>query len=215
MVYNKTKRNLEKAAGIVGVVFSSITVFVYAIAAVMAIIWAWNFNSITVFVGYNGSYPIYETIDYTAMYIGLFFACLIMFAFSLVTLILSAKVIKTPVEEDGTIKNRKGLRICCLVFSILSGFLVSAGLMIAVLCLKDVPGQKAQNTQNNQASVKVSPVQKVAEPRVIQPVVNNAQKEQEFVKRLNELKDLNSLEIFDEATLKKCINKLIEDYLKK
>ena len=54
-------------------------------------------------------------------------------AFAVTNLIISAKLIKSPVKPDGRVVNRNGLRIVFAVFSFLDGQWVTLALMIAVL----------------------------------------------------------------------------------
>ena len=117
MVYNKTKRKIEKASGIFGTVFSSL-LFVF-----------WALFVFAVFHGIFNHY-FYPKMSQVLIIFSEFF-------FSLLSLIFYAMVIKSPVQFDETIKNRKAIRICTIIFSVLSGQLATAGLMIVVLCMKD------------------------------------------------------------------------------
>ncbi|MBQ7466964.1 MAG: hypothetical protein IJS74_02700 [Clostridia bacterium] len=138
MEYNKTKRGLEKAAGIVGVVASSILILTFIILLIYCITQSGTYE----YEYYDHFGDVHTYVEYInpqiATFIGLYcFICIFNIALNILALIFSAKVIKTPVQADGTITQRNGSRISMLVFNILTGKLVSAGLMIAVLCLKD------------------------------------------------------------------------------
>ena len=172
MTYNKTKRGLEKAAGIVGTIVSSISLVVYAL-------FAFTFMMAD---PYNRPVPYSEPKE---TYVILFVTLTVI---SILSLIFSAKVIKSPVQEDGSIEPRTSKRVCMLVFNILSGQIVSSGLMIAVLCLKD------------EASAKKSNPTKIQQTNSIDG-------------KLAELKHLKELGVIDEETYKKSVQKLIKDIM--
>jgi len=178
MVYNKTKRGLEMASGIVGVVVSSILSLVFLYYLIVTII----------FIGYYpwiAGYLIAEIIVYT-----------LLSAFSVLSLIFYASVIKSPVQADGTIKQRKGRRICVVVFSVLTLQWVTAGLMIAVLCLKDSQLANPAQSQSAQAQIHMQ-----------------TQAPQTLDAKVAELKHLKELGVLDEESYKKAINKLIQNIL--
>ena len=178
MVYNKTKRGLEKAAGIVGVVVSSIETLIFLYYAALT----------TSIMAYYGGVPI--------AYAWLLSEYLLFFAFSLISLIFYASVIKSPVQADGTIKQRKGRRICVVVFSFLSAQWVTMGLMIAVLCLKDLQTAVAEPSQSPQTHVS-TPIQV---PQTLDV-------------KIAELKHLKELGVLDDETYKKAVNKILRDVL--
>ena len=181
MVYNKTKRGLEKAAGIVGVVVSALEILVLLIAMI----------DLAAMSAYEAAYYGYTLYGPSALVL------ILPIGFALASLILSALVIKTPVQPDGIVKQRNGLRICMLVFLLLDGQWVAAGLMIAVLCLKDVKPA----VQNNQKVANVSvPVTGAEMPRTID-------------EKVAELKHLKELGVLDDDTYKKAINKILKDIL--
>ena len=170
MTYNKTKRGLEKAAGIVGTIVSSISLVIFAIYLIMLVTMP---SRLPIPYGVGSSYTI---------------SCLILITIDVLSLIFSAKVIKSPVQEDGSIEPRTSKRVCMLVFNILSGQIVSSGLMIAVLCLKD------------EASAKKSSSTKIQQTNSIDG-------------KLAELKHLKELGVIDEETYKKSVQKLIKDIM--
>ncbi|MBQ7579168.1 MAG: hypothetical protein IJT25_01405 [Clostridia bacterium] len=182
MVYNKTKRGLEKAAGIVGTVASSLEIlglFIYEIIFISAII------------NFSGPVKVGEIVVTSAEMLAPYvIAILLPLAFSICCLIFSAKVIKSPVLADGRVLNRKGTRIAMLVFSLLSGHLVSAGLMIAVLCLKDL----------------VNPSQTVSGNIVGQ----SAPQANSLDTKVAELKHLKELGVISEEQYNTAINRVIE-----
>lgn len=204
MEYNKTKRGLEKAAGILTIVVSAIEI-VALILYFMAIL------HVTVIVDYNvdswGRYttPIYgSAINYGS------FMLLFPIAFSVITLILGAKLIKSPVQADGTIKNRNGIRITALVFAILNGQWVTTGLLIAVLCLKDfkAPSQQIGEFAGNVAgSTKNTYAAKVS-------ATQNQNSIQSIDSKISELKHLKELGVIDDEAYNKAIDKIINDYKK-
>lgn len=193
MVFNKTKRGLEKGAAIFSVVMYSIQILIYFVLTIEGIIifsnpYGYYYGNIYY------SYGTIQTIGMTYALIGI-----ILLAFCIVGLILSAKLIKTPLQPDGIVKKRNGLRITLLVFSILSGNFITAGLLIAVLCLKDV-----------------KPAQEDAQPSVA--VAGNniapAQANTSIDAKLAKLKEFKELGIIDDEAYKKAIAKIIKDALK-
>ena len=179
MEYNKTKRGLEKASGIVGVVISSIVTVLWLYEVIVCI---------SLFVTWG-------------MYSSLLMTYLIMYfielAFSVVTLITYASVIKSPVQEDGTIKPTKGRRICVVVFSALTAQWVTMGLMIAVLCMKDFKdGQPSYTTNVGYQGQR--PVQ--AAPSSIDG-------------KIAELKHLKELGVIDEEGYKKAVERLLKQII--
>ena len=131
MEYNKTKRGLEKAAGILTIVVSAIEIL-FLLIYMIVILTTKEVSS----VAYNYSTHTWEYVYITVFNVA---GLLLIFpiAFSIVTLIFGAKLIKSPVNPDGSVSNRTGLRITTLVFAILNGQWITTGLLIAVLCLKD------------------------------------------------------------------------------
>ena len=124
MEYNKTKRGLEKAAGIVGVIVSSIEILTFLIIMILCL-------KVDSYNPYNAPLP--------GIAGPLALILIIPIGICVANLILGAKVIKSPVQEDGSVKPRSGIRICFIVFSFLDAQWVTFGLMIAVICLKDFP----------------------------------------------------------------------------
>lgn len=172
MQYNKTKRGLEKAAAILGIIVSAMDIIAFFILFILGLIYS-------------------TSMDYlTYMYASTFIATgIIGIAAAIPTLIISIMLVKSPIDENGNLKNRNGIRIGLLVLSILSGSLVVAGLLIAVLCLKDFVGKpQTQSTQNNQ-------IKTVEE-------------------KLAQIKNLKELGVIDDETYKKAVQKVFNDVLK-
>lgn len=178
MEYNKVKRGLEKGAAIYSTVINAIEIVTFF----AFIIYGIELMSL----GY------YEAIYFGTIYLSLGIS---MFLLSIPKLILSIFLIKTPVQEDGTIKNTNGIRIALLVLSFLSENWITTGLMIAVLCLKDVITPKA--TQNVQYV-------KVAQPQP-QPQQNSIEG------KIAQLKQLKELGVITDDVYKKAIEKIISE----
>ena len=150
MEYNKSKKVLEKIAGILGIISASI----YMIAAIVLVINA--------FAAFGGAYD-YEYYDYyygmwmyeDRSYLGIPFMVIgiPLLAMAILMLIFSIQIVKSPYLPNGELRKKQPARIWVLVLSILMGDLVVMGLMIAVLCLKDFKEANAQqqdvSAQNN------------------------------------------------------------------
>ncbi len=175
MQYNKTKRGIEKTAGILGVVAYSFSIIVYI--ALISLGCSFS-NSDNIIIAEQG---------YSFIMLGIFYLPI-----SIAALILSTFLIKSPIDEHGILKNRNGLRIALLVLSILATSWVMTGLLIAVLCLKDFVEQtQIQNAQNVQAKT----------PNTVE-------------EKLAQIKNLKDLGVIDEATYKKAVQKVVNDFLK-
>ncbi len=205
MVYNKTKRGLEKAAGIVGVVLSSIVLIVLLVYTgilinAIRLISAYEYYEYDYLIGYTKG----QLISYLFIYI----AFMIIY---ISNIILCANVIKSPVQSDGTIRPTKDLRICTLVFCIISGLWVPAGIMIAVLCLKDVQ-EVSQIIPQIQPTVQIDPAKQMQTVQVAPaqqlPTQTN---EPSIESKIAELKHLKDLGVIDEDVYKKAIEKMIND----
>ncbi len=195
MVYNKTKRGLEKAAGIVGVITSALEIVGGLACVILGILYyAGTFNE-TLFDYVNGSYEVVGYAIYVYLGTPYLVLGLLLLAMSIVTLVCCAKIIKTPLLASGTVKPRNGIRITALVFTILNGSWVTAGLLIAVLCLKDfVDEQATEETCATMAN-------------------NDAKAENDFYTKIKEVKHLKELGIIDETIFKKSINKIVDDII--
>ena len=159
MVYNKTKRGLELAAGIVGIVGSAI--------------------SIVCFIYYFG-WCVY-VMTTTAILL-----MILLFAVEVCSLIFSSLIIKSPFK-NGIVKKTTGIRVCAMVFAGLTGNLITLGLMIAVVCLKDLVDEPA---------------------KVTTATVNNSTT---IDSKIAELKRFKELGIIDDAQYEKAITKIIEE----
>lgn len=140
MKYNKTKRGLEIAGGIVGVVGSSCEI-IYCLYMLIYI------NNI--------SY-----IFTKESYIALMSLGIILILFGAISIYSFTRLIKSPITESGKIIERKPDRICCIVISILTGQIVATGLIIAVLCLKDF--NEEQNSSKTNMNINNSIDSKIA-----------------------------------------------------
>lgn len=158
MEYNKTKRGLEKAAGIIGIVFSAMGILGYFIMFVVGCLSAKITSTVLVAFDEWGD-GIYETTSVVnSASIALIVLGLLLVAFCIISIVFCAKVIKNPVRENGEVINTQKTRICVVVFSFISGNLISAGMEIAVLCLKDYEGQAETSSAATLNSVPVASV---------------------------------------------------------
>ena len=200
MVFNKTKRGLEKGAAILAVVTYSIQILIFLFVLIVGI----KAFSTQVVVDqqlvWNGySYQEVNTYGYRpdiACVLVIFGA--IFLTYSILGLIFGAKLIKSPLQKNGTVVNTNKFRITLLVFSVLSGNLITAGLMIAVLCLKDVVAPKTKPE-----------LQQIAQPTVQQ----QAQPTSTIEAKIAKLKEYKELGIIDEETYKKAVAKLIKEIM--
>ena len=202
MEFNKTKRGLEKGAAIFSVVMFSIQIVSYLVLAIVGLYFLTNQVIIGYqFDGYFSDYyydPVYGY-DYATGTLCLLLG-IVLLTFSIVGLVFSAKLIKSPLQEDGSVKNRTGLRVTLLVFSILTGNWITAGLLIAVLCLKDFKQTAVQAVNTN--------------PAVTTTSVNQTQPQSTSIDaKVAKLKEFKELGIIDDETYKKAIEKIIKDLL--
>ena len=197
MEFNKVKRILEKSMAIFSVVFYAICIFIslelisssiYYLTQVTYL--GRNYNSET--FNYEYMYGYNYRKGYTYLIIGL-----LLLTFSSICLIISANLIKSPLKNGETVVDYTRLRITLLVFSFLTCNIVTAGLIIAVLCLKDFSIIK-QSTQN--CKIENSPQNQIS---------NN--KFTSIDEKITQIKELLNLGIIDNETYKKAVAKLIKD----
>ena len=206
MEYNKTKMNLEKAASILGIISASLYIilsFILLFVAFMYFGGAYDYTHdyIVGYYGYNE--PIYATkyYDMSSLGWGFLIPGLLIMTISILMLIFSVKLVKSPYLPNGELKNKKAARIWLLVLSIITGGLVIVGLMIAVLCLKDYKQPKVIMSNN------------VSRPTMnITTAYTNDY--YEFYDKIQEVKKLKSLGIIDDVAFKKAITKIVTDIAK-
>lgn len=186
MEYNKTKRGLEKAAAITGIVMSSICLIVAVVLVIVGINYLMQGSNHYI----NG---VLVSNDYQNIGTAYLVAGLYVIVVSILLLIFCIKLVKSPFKPNGELKKLQPIRIWVLVLSIISGNLVVMGLMIAVLCLKDYKQPKQQVNQLN---------------------VNNQEKYIEFYNKIQEVNRLKSLNIIDAEASKKAIAKIVLDITK-
>lgn len=162
MEYNSVKRGLEKGATILSIVLSSAGII----------------GGLYLFIA--GCMLANRYYEFGGSYIGL---GIFILALSIVELILACILVKNP-YNNGVLKNMNGSRIAFVIFAFLFGNLISFGLEIAVLCLKDFKNKKS-GTKTSQEYV--------------------------MAEKLKELKRLKELCVIDEETYKKAVSKLIEN----
>ena len=215
MIYNKTKRGLEKAAGIVGLVVSILQIISCVVVIIVGIFGSCGeFNYVRTI--YSGGVEVgREHVNLCTEYTIQLICGVISLALVIATLIYCAKIILTPVKDDGTLINRTGTRICAIEFTILTGNWVSAGLLIAVVCLKDYVGFDGTT---------ISPELNNVDQNLMQPNLNNADpiqsyageeqnKVKEFTKNLLELKHLNKIGVIEDANFKKAVQKIVDTFV--
>ena len=206
MVYNERKRSFEKTTGIFGIVFSALQIIVLLSLLIVILGAPEGF--------YNGEHgkiianaffkdSIVTTLLFVSIYVALF---------SILMIIFSAQLIKSPVSTDKTqISKRNGVRICTLVFSILSGQGILIVLTIIMLCMKDFVPEETQvylvekkpvtKTQQASPAAKVTPTK---------PKENKVLSIEEKIAKVKQLKELG---VIDEETYKNAVQKIINDYV--
>ena len=137
MVYNQTKRKLEKCAGVIGTVISSVALFMlvyYMLIFILATTSASAASSVAELATALGALgPMVISLVGGAAIV-----LIIPIGFVVVNLVYSIIAIKNPVLPNGMIKNRDGARMVLIIFSLLTGNVLILGLMIAVYCMRDV-----------------------------------------------------------------------------
>ena len=186
MNYNKTKRALEKAAAIIGVVVSIIILAYVCVTLAKDV--AKGVQQLTTF----------NSIDQKLIYS--IVGSVIDFIIYITLAVLCITVIKSPVHEDGEVSKRIGVRIAIIIFAALSGNAVVLGLMIAVICLKDFPTGNYFKPAK-QADLNVKDVH-----------VNNEQDEElelSVDEQIAQLKKFKEMGILDDETFKQALKKII------
>jgi len=193
MEYNKTKRGLEKAAGIIGIISSLIGMLLALYVFVKSCmdlakykqIYYQIANSATIYRSLTVNYPLYIClIIFSSLYI----------CSSLGLLIFSSCIIDSPIKENGEIINTTKLRITFLIFAILTMNFISVGLIIAVLCLKDFETPRLNSNSDELSVVAMQP--------------------NSIESKVAELKHLKELGVIEDEAYNKAIDKIINDYKK-
>lgn len=216
MQYNEAKRNLEKAAGILGVITSALFLVGFLamfILGCMSVAVTETVESSNAY-GYVVDYYQETSIDMAGLVmiiVGLLLAIL-----SIVRLVYCAKIIKSPVLPNGQLLNTQKARICAVVFSFICGELITAGLVIAVLCLKDFTDQVAPMpvTQNMVATPDL-PKHDVQPKPVAEHAIlakpENPKYNLGLDEKIAELNKLESLGLIDAASYNKAIDRLFSN----
>ena len=217
MTYNKTKRTLEKVSGITGIVISALNIFGFIALIVVGAYYSYGLYDEYYYINGVQYYTSYVSFGYSLIVISS-----LMIAFSISVIIFGALILKSPINQDGTLKNRKGIRICMLVFTIISGNWISAGFMIAVLCCKDYVDENGQvvNYENMPSQVSNYSPNKVNIPiSNVNCFTNNANFSQkdayEFYSNLIELKHFKEIGVIDEETFKNAVQKVVNNILER
>ncbi len=212
MEYNKTKKNIEKAAGILGIISASMYMLLAVVLIIVAFMYfggAFNFRDYTYDYYYN---RVYYTVDMSEHGTPFIIIGLPLLAMSILMLIFSIKLVKSPYLPNGELRNKKAARIWVLVLSILMGDFVVIGLTIAVLCLKDFKDPNVQTQMNN-----VTPnagYQFANNSSISNPTAQNANNLYEIYNKIQEVKKLKSLDIIDDVAYKKAVTKIVTDIIK-
>ena len=217
MTFNKTKRTLEKTSSIIGIVLSSIAILGYIALLVIGIYFTDVF--------FDDFYYV-EDVPYRVSYayIGRLYITLSVFmiAFSILVIVFSSILLKSPINADGTLKNRKKYRICMLIFTILSGNWISSGFMIAVLCCNDYVVENGQSVNYEKAPLQASNYS-TDKVNILTSNVNTftsdikfSQKDAyEFYSNLVELKHLKEIGVIEEEVFKNAVEKVVNNILAK
>lgn len=158
MIYNRTKKQLEKAAGIIGIVFGAFQCF-YGIIMIMS---------------YIASYYRYN--DYFVMLVW----GVILFIIATSNIIFSSLILTSPIGADGKVKNKKVIRIFALISNFCSGIIISFVLELVAIVLPDyIPmehqtvmdyahtGQTDVSKQQNSLDAKVAEIKRFKDLGII------------------------------------------------
>jgi len=149
MVYNYTKRNLEKCAGVIGTIVSSYALFMLIYAMVVLLLATSSVAAGSAAVNLITSLGAIGAI-LSGFIGGASMVLLIPIGLVIVNLIFSIMAIKSPVLPNGMVKNRDASRLVLIIFSMLTGNVLVLGLMIAVYCMKDLVKDSNANSVANQ-----------------------------------------------------------------
>lgn len=195
MEYNKSKKILDKLAGIFGIIAASIYLIVAVALVVDGIIYLIGGHNYQVYsYGYG-----YRTIDISYEGTPLVFSGLFVLALAILMLIFSIKLVKSPYLPNGELRKKQAARIWVLVLSVLTGDLVVLGLSIAALCVKEF------KDVNNKKQISNATTKRPA---------YNQEESRDFYERIQEVKKLKSLGIIEDAVYKKAITKIVSDIIK-
>lgn len=118
MEYNKKKKEIEHAAGLIGMVLSLISIFLFV-------------NLIYILVDDNS--------------IILAVLCLLLTIMHIVEFVLCHKIFNEPVKENGIIEDRIKLRVYVIVFSFFTMNIITLVFEVAALCMKDIQQKTIRN----------------------------------------------------------------------
>lgn len=168
MVFNKTKRKIEKTSSIISIIASSLRILASLVLIALAIYVLTNVTYLGThtetsqslyYNWYYGQWIPYEIETVVDDYginvlLGtiLLVPGLLIFALSIPTLILATKLVKSPIGADGSFENRKGKRVAMLVLTILCGGVAELILWIITLSKKDfLDSTENQNLKFNES----------------------------------------------------------------
>ena len=221
MEYNKAKKVLDKIAGIIGVVVASILI-ILSIALIISSFryFTGEMNYLNYYYDYYYDQYLYYEIDnshfgWSYLLPGIYFL-----VSSILTLIFSIKLLKSPFLPNGQLRKKNGARIWLLVLSAITGDLVVLGLTIAALCLKDFKQPKAEvaSQQVQAAAPQYTAAQPafVAQPATVQTIAQDESMKEFYslYEKIKELKKLKSLCVIDEAAFKRAVTKIVVDLTK-
>lgn len=167
MEYNRSKNVLEKIAGIFEIISASMYMLLSLLVIIAGIFWGW----LVIGVG------------------------MVMLTLAILKLIFAIKLVKSPYLPNGEIRNKQAARVWVLVLSILTCEVLTMGLMIAVLCLKDLKPSVSNSVQNCNKQ-------------------DDQAKFYDFYSKIQEVKKLKSLGVIEDVTYKKAITKIVADLIK-
>ncbi len=191
MIYNKTKRILELVASIFGVVSGTGMLATSLYLFIEGIILA-------------GAFAAAGLISFALPFL---IPGIIFLATSVCTIVFSALLIKSPVRPEGVL-NTKSKQICFIVFSILSGNIVSFVLEIVVVCLPNFVDQN-KYAEHAGHSKYIQPNPQFAQTQ--QSMKSQYTPSNSIESKINELKHLKELGVIDEQTYNKAVDKIISE----
>ena len=192
MIYNKTKRTLELVAAIfalvMGIGMLGVSLYLFGTGIMLA--------------------SVFAAVGMISLALPFLIPGILFLATSVCSIVFGAMLIKSPVRPEGVL-NTKTKQICLIVFSILSGNLVSFVLEIIVVCLPNFvdPNKYAQTSASNAKYLQPNPQYTPAG----QTAQNQYAPSNGVEGKINELKHLKELGVIDEQAYNKAVDKIISE----
>lgn len=191
MIYNKTKRILELVAAIfalvIGIGMLGASLYLFATGIMLA--------------------SVFAAVGMISLALPFLIPGILLLAISICSIVFGALLIKSPVRPEGVL-NTKSKQICLIIFSILSGNIVSFVLEIIVVCLPNFVDPN-KYTEKTVSSKYIQPNPQNTQP---QPTLQSQYAQPSGVEgKINELKHLKELGVIDEQAYSRAVDKIISE----